>query len=173
MGNFFCCLLLLILLLILNYKGITLSDEYLYSAQAVALNNGTFEWTASAFANRFGQIIPMAGIVAILGPAAGNMVLWSSLCLIILFSTLYFWIKEATPTLLWPGILVLLLNPALLSWGADVSHDLTMAASSFAAIYLLWKRQFPISNGRLSSLGFPFQNGCSIYRSFLFMDTLV
>lgn len=124
-----------------NYKGITLSDEYLYAARAVDLVQGDFEWTASAFDNRFGQLLPMAGFVWLFGTEPWVFVLWSAVAWLMLVGLGWFWAKrcipEAAPIISW----LLFLNPSLLFFGADVSHDLVMTAWSTGALYLLWLRQ--------------------------------
>ncbi|MCB0640720.1 MAG: glycosyltransferase family 39 protein, partial [Phaeodactylibacter sp.] len=135
---------LLVIGLIGNYKGIALSDEYLYAEQAVALAHGYFEWTNSAFANRFGQLLPMALLVELLGPKPGTMVLWSSICLIALVLVFRIWAQEALEErAAWTAVFLLVLNPSLLFYGADVSHDLVMSAFSFFALYLLCRRIQP------------------------------
>jgi hypothetical protein len=52
------------------HRGITLSDEYLYTLHAFQLSEGTFELSPSAFHNRFGMLVPMAILMKCLGPIA-------------------------------------------------------------------------------------------------------
>jgi 4-amino-4-deoxy-L-arabinose transferase-like glycosyltransferase len=123
------------------HRGITLSDEYLYTLHAFQLSEGVFELSPSAFHNRFGMLVPMAALIKCFGPSPYVYTLWPLLCFLLLITGTAVILPQKNR--IW-ALLLLVLNPILLQFAADVSHDLVMTTFGTLAIWVLWKvRQSP------------------------------
>ncbi|RMG81063.1 MAG: hypothetical protein D6714_13585 [Bacteroidetes bacterium] len=124
-----------------NYRGIDFSDEYVYARHAWQIANGTFELTPSVFNNRFGILLPLAGLVRLFGAHAPVFTLWSFACFIILLCANYYFVRLCNNRVAFFSTLFLALNPALLELSADVSQDLVMTCFSTISVFLLWQTQ--------------------------------
>jgi len=143
-----------------NHHGIYLSDEYIYADNAWKIANGTFELSNSAFTNRFGFLLPMAGLIKLFGTSSYVLTLWTSLCFGFLLIANYFILHPTQKRIALLSTLLLALNPTLLYYAADVSHDLAMTAFLSIAILVLWQIQRQ-------------PNHQSIFKSVLFVGSLI
>lgn len=120
----------------LGFRGILLSDEYLYAEQAMHLSYGLFQISPSAFHNRFALLGPMAGLISAFGTNPKILVLWPFICLLLLLFSIRIMFS---PKLAWPLILLLATNPVIGYYSTDVSHDWVMTTFQTLAILILFR----------------------------------
>ena len=133
------------------FKGIILSDEYLYVEQARALAHGSFQLSPSAFSNRFGLLAPMAFFIHWLGDYPMVYVIWPFISLLLLVGVSF---KILPKSWNWIFAFLLITNPVILNYSVDVSHDWVMTSFQTIAILLLfwlWQKG-DIQSGFLQAL---------------------
>ncbi len=125
----------------LFYHGIALSDEYLYAFYAKMWSLGHWPDTPVPFAQRVGFLWPLALAMKLLGGSPPVLILPAALSFAGLLFFTYRMLSSLRPALALPVVLLLGLNPVLLFYAADVSHDMLMVVPASLGMMLLWRQQ--------------------------------
>jgi hypothetical protein len=123
------------------FVGLMGSDDLGYIEQAHALATGRYEWSAHAFARRFGVIVPMALSERLFGPWEASYVLpflAASVATILIAG----WIgrRAGGTSGGWLAAGVIALLPLNVYGATDIHSDLPMAAWALGALALLFRQ---------------------------------
>lgn len=134
-------ILIIVSLAFLNYRGILLSDQYIYSKSAYLLSQGNFSFTSTALEHRLGFIFPISIAIHTIGIKYMTFILWSLICQILFVLSIYWICKKYFPTISSWTALLLILNPLLVRQSSDILPDLPMACFATISMFFIYSWQ--------------------------------
>ena len=134
-------ILIIIALALLNYRGILLSDQYIYSKSAYLFSQGNFSFTSTALEHRLGFIFPISVAIYIIGSKYMTFILWPLTCQILFIVSVYWNCKKYFPKISSFVALLIIFNPLLVRQSSDILPDLSMAFFATLSMFLMYSWQ--------------------------------